>query len=85
LEEARDLRENLEDKKDKILELKEAMIQVVQPLNELADRTVTFDDVLKVKNNLLSIEGKLDILNKETDPKLDQVDKILKGVESTID
>ncbi len=61
------------------------MIQVVQPLNELADRTVTFDDVLKVKNNLLSIEGKLDILNKETDPKLDQVDKILKGVESTID
>jgi hypothetical protein len=65
--------------------LKEAMIQVVQPLNELADRTVTFDDVLKVKNNLLSIEGKLDILNKETDPKLDQVDKILKGVESTID
>jgi hypothetical protein len=33
------------------------MIQVVQPLNELADRTVTFDDVLKVKNNLLSIEG----------------------------
>jgi len=61
------------------------MIQVVQPLNELADRTVTFDDVLKVKNNLLSIEGKLDILNKETDPKLAQVDKILKGVESTID
>lgn len=50
------------------------MIQVVQPLNELADRTVTIDDVLKVKNNLLSIEGKLDILNKETDPKLDQVD-----------
>ena len=39
------------------------MIQVVQPLNELADRTVIFDDVLKVKNNLLSIEGKLDKLN----------------------
>ena len=61
------------------------MIQVVQPLNELADRTVTFDDVLKVKNNLLSIEGKLDKLNKEIDPKLDQVSQILKGVEATID
>ena len=61
------------------------MIQVVQPLNELADRTVTFDDVLKVKNNLLSIEGQLDKLNKEIDPKLDQVGKILKGVETTID
>ena len=61
------------------------MIQAVQPLNELADRTVTFDDVLKVKNNLLSIEGKLDKLNKEIDPKLDQVGKILKGVEATID
>ena len=47
------------------------MIQVVQPLNELADRTVTFDDVLKVKNNILSIEGQLDKLNKEIDPKLD--------------
>jgi hypothetical protein len=46
-------------------------------LNELADRTVTFDDVLKVKNNLLSIVNKLDELKKETDPKLDQVDKIL--------
>ena len=61
------------------------MIHAVQPLNELADRTVTFDDVLKVKNNLLSIEGKLDKLNKEIDPKLDQVGKILKGVEATID
>lgn len=61
------------------------MIQAVQPLNELADRTVTFDDVLKVKNNLLSIEGKLDKLNKEIDPKLDQVSQILKGVEATID
>ena len=61
------------------------MIQFVQPLNELADRTVTFDDVLKVKNNLLSIEGKLDKLNKEIDPKLDQVSQILKGVEATID
>ena len=47
------------------------MIQVVQPLNELADRTVTFDDVLKVKNNILSIEDQLDKLNKEIDPKLD--------------
>ena len=55
MEDIRNLREELQEKKDVLQILKDELLTSVQPLNELADRTVSKDDVENVKNSLTSL------------------------------
>ena len=55
MEDIRNLREELQEKKDVLQILKDELLTSVQPMNELADRTVFKDDVENVKNSLTSL------------------------------